>query len=602
MIFYPRNFARSIFMKRLAIIILISFSLFQLTANNLQQIYTTRDTVYKRVEALCSQAGVIGPSSFSPLPARALIIALDRIDTNRLSATEAAEYKELYSILTEQEYLIKEDYFSMDLNAGVNLGINIADYSDFNYGNTNSDIPLPDHREDTLIPYRYEDALISAGLNMNFGDYIYLEAAIDLKNKNQQMFESTLGWIYSPFIPEQKKFLAGPATEWPYRAGASIGNNYFNFILGRFPHSIGNGITGNLLVGDNFNYQEISNISLMSNFFTYNISITRFDQQETYADNPNYTKFSKNEFDGMQQFRVLHRFDFNIVDKARFAINLATIYNSHYGFDLRFFYPFVLSHNYYNYTNSLNKQPYDEANNIMSFELEWNITKGLKATAQIAIDQFQMFWEDKTSIPAAYGILTNLKYTANLGDGNLTSWFEFVYTNPYLYLNVKRDSNDNNIDYNLDYIVGYRMHYMDDVGFSGYVYGPDSIVFSIGASYIDSDDKFEIGGNILYRIHGSKGLKINASNDANTIIDMSDAIIEQNPGEYMNNTVTPSGGWKTAEHLLKFAVYGTYNFNFNNWGILSTYSAVGFNTYFNYNHTSKIEFQPQLLIGAKWKY
>ena len=601
MIFYPRNFARSIFMKRLAIIILISFSLFQLTANNLQQIYTTRDTVYKRVEALCSQAGVIGPSSFSPIPARALIIALDRIDTNRLSATEAEEYKELYSILTEQEYLIKEDYFSMDLNAGVNLGINIADYSDFNYGNTNSDIPLPDHREDTLIPYRYEDALISTGLNMNFGDYIYLEATIDLKNKNQQMFESTLGWIYSPFIPEQKKFLAGPATEWPYRAGASIGNNYFNFILGRFPHSIGNGITGNLLVGDNFNYQEISNISLMSNFFTYNISITRFDQQETYADNPNYTKFSKNEFDGMQQFRVLHRFDFNIVDKARFAINLATIYNSHYGFDLRFFYPFVLSHNYYNYTNSLNKQPYDEANNIMSFELEWNITKGLKATAQIAIDQFQMFWEDKTSIPAAYGILTNLKYTANLGDGNLTSWFEFVYTNPYLYLNGKRDSNDN-IDYNLDYIVGYRMHYMDDVGFSGYVYGPDSIVFSIGASYIDSDDKFEIGGNILYRIHGSKGLKINASNDANTIIDMSDAIIEQNPGEYMNNTVTPSGGWKTAEHLLKFAVYGAYNFNFTNWGILSAYSAIGFNTYFNYNHTSKIEFQPQLLIGAKWKY
>ena len=326
--------------KKAIVFLLVLLSIASISAENLQKVYTTRDSIYKRVEALCSQAGVIGPSSFSPMPARALIIALDRINPETLSQAEIKEYNELYSILTGEDHLVQEEYFTFDIKAGANLGFNIADYSDFNYGHTNSDVPEYDRREDTMIPYRYEDVALSFGLDMTFGDYISLEAQYDLKNRNQLMQESTFGWLYSSQIPEKNGFMTGLATEFPYRAGASVGNNYFNFIIGRFPHSIGSGITGNLLVGDNFNYQEVSNISLISNFFTYNISITRFDQQNIHADNPNYTDFSRSEFDGMQQFRVLHRFDVNIVDKARIALNLATIYNSHYGLDIRFFYPF----------------------------------------------------------------------------------------------------------------------------------------------------------------------------------------------------------------------------------------------------------------------
>ena len=593
--------------KKAIVFLLVLLSIASISAENLQKVYTTRDNIYKRVEALCSQAGVIGPSSFSPMPARALIIALDRINPETLSQAEIKEYNELYSILTGEDHLVQEEYFTFDIKAGANLGFNIADYSDFNYGHTNSDVPEYDRREDTLIPYRYEDAALSFGLDMTFGDYISLEAQYDLKNRNQLMQESTFGWLYSSQIPENNGFMTGLATEFPYRAGASIGNNYFNFILGRFPHSIGSGITGNLLVGDNFNYQEVSNISLMSNFFTYNISITRFDQQNIHADNPNYTDFSRSEFDGMQQFRVLHRFDVNIVDKARIALNLATIYNSHYGLDIRFFYPFVLGHNYYNYTNGIEKTDFDEANNIMSIEAEWNIIKGLTASVQLAIDQFQMPWEDQTSLPMAYGVLGNLKYTRNLGKGTLRTWFEAAYTNPYLYLNGKRykdkDGSKTYIDYNLDYIVGYNMQYMDDFGYSGYVYGPDSIVLSIGGSYSDAEEKFEAGGSLLYRIQGLKHLKINASNNSSTIIDMGNSVIEENPEDFMNNLSAPSGGWKQAEHLLKLSGYGIYNFDMNNWGTISVYGAVGFNTYFNFDHKAgNTEFQPQMTIGAKWKY
>ena len=594
-------------MKKLiltAVLFIISFSM--LTASNGQTVYTTRDEEYLRVEELCRRAGVIGPSSFSPMPARALLIAMERIDASALSEEDRNEYEELYTILTDDKYTFRDDYFEVDFNAAANLGVNLAPYNDFRYDNSDSALPDYDKREDTLIPYRYEDPLFALGLKMDFGEHIALEARLDLKSNHLRMYESTLGGVFT-FLPDTKQ---GLAAEIPFRAGGSFGNDYFNFIIGRFPHSAGSGVTGNLIIGDNFNYQEVMLASLQSNHFTYNISITRFDQQDTAANNAGsqyYTDFSRHEFDGMQQFRINHRFDVTLFDKVRLALNLATIYNSHYGFDFRFFYPFVLGHNYYNYTNSIEKTDFDEANNIMSIEAEWNIIKGLTASVQLAIDQFQMPWEDQTSLPMAYGVLGNLKYTRNLGKGTLRTWFEAVYTNPYLYLNGKRyknkDGSETYIDYNLDYIVGYNMQYMDDFGYSGYVYGPDSIVFSLGASYADAEEKFEAGGSLLYRIQGLKHLKINASNNSSTIIDMGNSVIEENPEDFMNNLSAPSGGWKQAEHLLKLSGYGVYNFDMDNWGIISVYGAIGFNTYFNFDHKAgNTEFQPQMTIGAKWKY
>ena len=95
--------------KKAIVFLLVLLSIASISAENLQKVYTTRDSIYKRVEALCSQAGVIGPSSFSPMPARALIIALDRINPETLSQAEIKEYNELYSILTGKDHLVQED-------------------------------------------------------------------------------------------------------------------------------------------------------------------------------------------------------------------------------------------------------------------------------------------------------------------------------------------------------------------------------------------------------------------------------------------------------------------------------------------------------------
>lgn len=574
---------------------------FTLSANNLQKTYTVNDDIYKRVDRLTREAGVIGPSSFSPMSGKVLEIALQRIDTSKLSQTQLEEYNDLYNEIVNDEEIntiFYSDNFGLDLGMGANLAFNFEDYEKFSFSNQKID-----RRNDNMIPYRYLDGFASIYPKIYFGDYIFLEGKFELRNNDWRNYESSLGWLLTNAEGKIRFFGLGYpnalAPEIPYKAGLSVGNDYIHFILGRYPHSIGSGITGNLMVGDNFLYQEISNLSLISNYFTYNISVTRFDQMNNIQEsNPGFAEMSRSEFDGMQQFRVVHQFDVNLFNKVRFAVDLSTIYNSTYGFDLRFFYPFVIAHNYYNYTNELEKTPFDEANNMMTFSLEATPMKGLSIGAQFALDQAQTYFEDKTSVPSAWGVLANIKYTTSIKEhGNLDSWFEFVYTNPYIYLNGKIDPNTKLYDYNLDYIIGYRAHYVPEFGYSGYQYGPDTILFAFGSEYI-SNSNWTLGFKTIYRIQGLKRLGNKYDSNSESIyIDMSNSTIENDSSIYINNS-TPTGGWNSAEHFLQPVVYGSYSFDYYN---LKIYASIAFNTYFNYEFTKgKTEFLPQATIGIKW--
>ena len=561
------------------------------SASNMQKVYTTRDDMYIQVDRLCRLAGVTGPSSFSPISARGLEIALNRIDPASLSEKEQKEYGRLKAELTGN-YLFSSDGFDFNLNTGVNVGVNIADYSNFDF--SNSDGIAPDRRNEALLQYRFEIPAIYIHPAFNFGDYVYMEANFALQNNNHHMYETTFGWLLTSYNGHLSVFGSegptNPPGELPLRAGLSIGNDNLSFIIGRYPHSVGNGITGNLVIGDNFIYQELTALSFMSRYFTYNISVTRFDQMET----PNAgSTITDNEFTGPQQFRVVHRFDINIIDQVRIGLNLGTIYNSNFGFDIRFFYPFVLGHNYYNYDNSTIKRSFDEANNILSLSGEWAITKGLSFYGEVAIDQFQLPWEDSTTVPPAFGVLLNLKYSVQIGDGVLDSWIEGVYTNPFIYLNQKIDE-DGIHDFNLDYIVGYEMSTLADYGYSGYQYGPDSFVLSFGSNYTSDNERWMVGGSLMYKLRGLKHLSHSYNGLYDTSIDMGNAVI----GDDFAGISTPSGGLSSAEHMIQLKAYGNYL-------ILDTgiqvYGLVGFNMYFNYcNQEGKNHFSPMGSLGFIW--
>ena len=581
-------------MRKFLLIVILSVLCFALPASNMQKVFTARDDIYIRIERLCRLAGVTGPSSFFPISARGLEIALDRIDFTSLSEKEQHEYNRLKAELSG-DYLFSSDGFDFDLDVGINVGVNIADYQDFDFSNSRG--MAPDRRNEALLQYRFEVPALYIHPSFNFGNYVYMDADFALQNNNHHMYETTFGWLLTGYDGQLSIFGSkgptNPPGELPLQAGLSIGNDEISFIIGRYPHSIGNGVTGNLVIGDNFIYQELTALSFMSRYFTYNISVTRFDQMETPGVGSTITDISRNEFSGPQQFRVVHRFDINIIDKVRIGLNLGTIYNSDFGFDIRFFYPFVLGHNYYNYDNSTTKRSFDEANNILSLSGEWAISRGLSLYGEIAIDQFQLPWEDSTTVPPAYGVLLNLKYSLQLGDGVLDSWIEGVYTNPFLYLNQKT-SEDGVHDFNLDYVVGYEMSTLADYGYSGYQYGPDSFVLSIGSTYYSDDGSWMAGGSFMYKLRGLKHLSHSYNGLYDTAIDMGDAVI----GDDFAGVGTPSGGIRSAEHLIQLKAYG--NYLIPDTGI-KVYGLAGFNVYFNYcNQEGKNQFSPMGSIGFIW--
>lgn len=587
---------------RSMIIILVIMVASPLFGNNLQKTYTVNDEIYRRVDILCREAGVIGPSSFSPVTGRVLQIALGRIDRAELSPELAAEYDELYQVITDKEILLdfESDFFAADLNINANLQFNIADYDKFIYANGKNIEPEYGHQNEVLIPYRYESPALSLDPELYFGDILFLEADFSIRNNPYRLYESSFGWLLTGVTGSPVFFGEGTnsslAPELPYKAGLSLGNEYISFILGRYPHSLGSGITGNMLVGDNFTFQEVMNLSFISNYFTYNISLTRFDQQIVPdPSNPYLTNFSRSEFGGDQQFRVVHRFDLNIINRIRFVLNLGTLYNSTNSFDFRFFYPFVINHNYFNYTNVIEESYFDEANNIISFELEFVPWKGITVGGQFVLDQAQMYFEDSDGIPAAYGGLGNIKYSTRLGGGSLNTWFEGVYTSPYLYLNGKRTGEQ--VNFNLDYVVGYHIQHLDSYGFSGYIHGPDTVAFALGGEYTSADNSWNVGLNLMYKATGEKGLKHSFETNQITNIDMSNAYIEEESSDFMNKS-TPSGGWANAEHLVKLAAFGGYRFDEYN---LELFGAFGINSYFNYNREKGVNVTlPQFSFGVKW--
>lgn len=229
-------------------------------------------------------------------------------------------------------------------------------------------------------------------------------------------------------------------------------------------------------------------------------------------------------------------------------------------FDLRMLNPMMLVHNWNNNSEDIAWAPRngDEVNNIMGFEFEYAFFPGLFASAQIVIDQFRLPVEKSSTVPSAYGFLGNLKYVAKVGEGYLDSWFEAAYTSPYLYLNYKEWNGE--AMYMLDHIVGY--HYGPDVpgeiSYTGYIYGPDAVVLSVGTEYA-SFDSWSVGGNLFYMAHGEYGKdgKMNNRDDAKP----------KAPSGTVEHTLalTVDGSYFIMDNLeLTAGVYASYRWNYHN--------------------------------------
>lgn len=542
---------------------------------NSQKLYMDNDNEYRAVVVLCSMSGVLGPSSSTPVTARELQLALDRVDVSQLPLFFQQLYEDTYAVIFDKDIV----GFKADLDIAISPQVFLStDY----FGKASDG----NGRNYFFLPYRDEKPSINFVGEFFFGRNVFLEGALPIINSplKDGLLITSFDWLLN-YREGRLNFLGrnntGMASNVPILARGAFGNDYFNIILGRSQHGMGAGFTGNMIVGNNFPYQEIFKIGFLSNPFTYNISYTHFDTQKGLLD------FERPRFGGEHQIRLVHRFDVNIIDKLRIVLNLGTLYFTDSTFDIRLFTPFMMAHNYFNYDEDfdISKHPYDEANNILGIEVEWAIMPRLNMNMQVVVDQFQLFFEDQDALPMACGGLINLCWTEPLANSSLRIWLEGVYTTPFLYLNEKYnslggDQMNKSPNYNYDFIVGYyRADWQaPNISYSGYTYGPDCIAVTIGTQYKNYQAGVSSSLSLAYRIHGEKGID--------------DPIF----GNSFKDVSTPTG---IPEHTIQ--LQGDCS-----WAIikdkLDLFGGIGLSYYINFcNQNDVNKFLPQGYVGITWQ-
>lgn len=572
----------------LIFIFLVCFSF--LFATSSQKVYRTTDDVWQLTDKLCRLNGVLGPTPVSPTTEAEIKIALNRLNYSTLSQYSKQIYDEILAKFDERAGWSYEDN-DLILDPSIKFNPQIYDF------NNKQDT----YKDEFFMPYKDRDQFVILDLEISlkdraylYGQYTFMDDLVGFKLNTDGIQElgdlfhnysnfSTLmnfalnGDFIGTFSKDKNNYTTGFFTHHPMKAGLSIGNDYMNFVIGRFRQSFGNGITGNLIIGDNFSYQELMKLSFFTNVFTYNLSLTHYDNAD-YAEPVSF------QFCGYHQSRTIQRLDFSFFDKVRFTANIGAHLYTPTMFDWRMVMPMMLVHNWFNYHESTTLNDGDEMNNILGCEIEWVINNNFTVSAQIALDQFQMFLEKGSKVPNAYGALVNLKMVTPTSKGIFDTYIECLYTNPYLYLNYKTDSDGNQI-YVLDHIAGYYWYMCKEgeVNYLGHSFGPDTIAIALGTTF-DSFADWKLSGNILLKAHGEHGIKKDYWNQIQDIKDINNS----------NKANTPSG---IPEYTLQIDVASEYKLTSN----ISLNAALMNRWQWNYHNNLGInKYSIQSSFGMKW--
>jgi len=476
---------------------------------NSQKIYGTDSYVYIIIRDLTIEQGIGAPSSAGPWSGAELLNMLSRINPNSLSLSS----KDLYNWIKEQLSVPEADFLTT--NFGYTAGIEVTGET---YLHTNTGEHY-DEEDEWIDGYNKREPLLSIPFEFWGTDLFY--GTLDLTLRNNRFFVDTnsTSEFFKPSITTNLIFYRSASNtdlSFPRKAFLSAGDMNWNFQFGRDKISWGNGISGNLLVGDHLIYHEFFKFTTFYEPFKYTFLAISFPHPDLYQKPPNSLEedwsATKRSITSIRTF-IAHRFEFQITPPLRLSLTEGIMYQGE-TYDFRFFSPFVILHNYYMKENS---------NSILGIELDYTPLPSFLIHGQLVVDDLAIGVEKSsgpTASPNAWGALASLHYTKSIKSGMFHIGLEGVYTTPYLYLRNSRvydfiDLADNPnsteiLDQNaqpINFVVGYPQ-YTQLVGnvvkkeFLGYSYGGDAIVLNLAASYI-KPNLWEVHSSIFWMMHGT---------------------------------------------------------------------------------------------------
>ncbi len=482
------------------LIILITLIISPLMAANMQKTFSGDSTEYQMAYALCISAGVLPPSSVLPITGAEIAEALSRIPYDKLSLDEKAAYDDLMGRL-EFTPLHNYDKFGIDPTPLFSFDA-FARSGESSYEND-----LLFKREDRMEAIDFAFKMKFADVGYGFFNWLQLSPELINQSITGQHFGTNFDTWFEGKITRLQH-------EGIFDAGLLFGNDWMNFSVMSGRQEMGYGKTGNLALGDNFRRQQYLRLHTFSRWFDYTYSLTHYGKMQNNSSNkPGDLKmFSNGEvFSLPQQVFPLHRFEFKIADKVQIAVVEGAMMYIESVFDPRILNPFLFIHGFDNYADNWENpvDEGDEANNILVLELGYTFLPHHRINLQAMSDQIQMGGEER-NVPNALAFLLNYETSWVIDKAYINGYVEGAYVMPAVYLNNKIAENNDFYNHNYDFIAGYPMWGYDgatdgDIDYVGYKYGPDSIVFSLGAT-CGIPGTFSLDGSLTYVIHGKYGL------------------------------------------------------------------------------------------------
>ncbi len=453
--------------------------------------------VYSEMEALYIIEGKASPLGFKPWTAVDVAHMLDSVEAGDSSAKALKDRISGYIYGNDKDFA---PYFGIAFNPVLNIHSNSSEFNTSSYY-YDKDL-LNTHILDLELGMTYKDN-IAGYMDFSLG-FIYSDAEFYMNESGSEAGYSSTFSTNIPFLTKRSISM-----NFPDRAYVALGWDAFRAVVARDRVSWGNGMMGNMLLGDTLPYHDYLSLTftgsrnfsyqMLMSFFTHPVNL--LDVNGPFTPGAPETDYDRLPLSGVR-FLLGHRFEMRFFSgKVMLALNEAVMYQSEEGYvDPRVFNPLMFLHDLYIGGN---------ANSLATLELEYSPVKNLLLYFQFGVDDLAIPGENSPGSKGAssdgWGLQAGLKLTMPRNGGNYYyGTAEFIYTSPFMYHRAQGSDPDQN-DLSLSYIsttrvVGGSRPYTI-ARYLSFPFGSDAIAAALRFGYRDIDS-FDVNANLFFMAHG----------------------------------------------------------------------------------------------------
>lgn len=464
------------------------------------------------MQSLYIESGMALPSSTMPYSVAELELMANQIKVNKLDKTGMKQYQYLQDTLNSFTQEIDDDiYYSITPTLAVE-------------GYTHYNTEYFKERNDWQYDFKDQQKFFTLDVDFMVEDLAYSFVNFQLgasehkyrEDKKSVYFGSSNFATNIPFLDVIDSMSI--STELSDRAFVAVGGNNWSAEFGRDQLSWGNGISGNLFLSDNLDYQNMGRFTFFGKSFKYTYVSSFFPFQGNYVETYEMVKIEgSDEFEEVLKYKInksqddilvgfsmftAHKIEGRLFnDRLGLAISEGNMFVSANGtFDVAALNPMLSYHSLFYKAN---------CNSIVAVDLDLTLGNNVNFYSQLVVDDLVVpIGESKIGkwSPDAYGLLIGLRHVSDELEYQKMTSLEVAYTTPYLYLRNDGTSNKEQEGYGINYIVALRKFNQDgiyyDKKFLGYEFGGDAIVVNFSNKIYDRN-KWSFNTNLFMMCHGT---------------------------------------------------------------------------------------------------